>query len=507
MAIIDNDEVRRSLAGQVKDVAWRDLARRIQGRILRPSDSQFSPLAVPANARYERISPQGIVLPATEADIAVAVDWAREVRLPIVARGGGHSYAGHSTTDGLLVHLGALKAGAVDTTARTATVQAGVQNRDVLELAGSTGLTFPFGRCPTIGIAGYTLGGGIGLHTRRIGMASDNLLSTRVVTADGSILHCDENTNADLFWACRGGGGGNFGINTQFTFQLHPTSRVTAFKLAFNGKRAAGVLLAMQDLITEPSLLRSFSAQFGIKTLGINAARAADNVTLYAEGWYYGTRSELEIILSRVISISRPTSMRLSELHALRAQRYFSDEVASDPFMTTSIVARNVMSEQDAACIVENLRTWPGSSSASGASVGFFAMGGADRDLKSDATAFVHRDAVFILAVTSRWAVPDSETVPAQANAWINRFRTDLNHTLGSSSFINFPDPTLPRWWDSYYGSNYERLIAAKRTYDPTGLFRHAQGVGTHSASRQRLSCLVDEQTHHSAPVAAVMNG
>jgi FAD/FMN-containing dehydrogenase len=461
------------------DTAWAALARRIQGRVLQPSDSAFASFAAPANTRYDRIVPQGIVLPTTEADIAATLAWAHDHQLPVTTRSGGHNYAGYSSTEGLLIHLGMLTARTVDTNAATATVQAGTRNNDLLDALAPTGLTWAFGRCPTIGISGYLLGGGLGLHTRRLGMASDTLLSTRIVTATGETLSCDENTNADLFWACRGGAGGNFGINTSFTFQLHPAPEVTVYRLAFDGRKADDVLLAMQDLITDPALLRSFAAQFGAKTSGTRAARAAGNISLYAEGWYYGPQSELETILTRVTSVARPTSTYIAQLDGLRAQRYFSDETASDPFTTTSIVARTPMRAQDAACIIEHLRTWPGSSSGSGASVAFFAMGGADSDPAPDATAFVHRDAAFILAATSRWTAADGPAAPQRAAAWVGGVRRDVSPVLGPGSFVNFPDPTLPRWWDAYYGANYERLVKIKNTSDPAGLFRYPQGIRT----------------------------
>jgi hypothetical protein len=134
------------------------------------------------------------------------------------------------------------------------------------------------------------------------------------------------------------------------------------------------------------------------------------------------------------------------------------------------------MSTQDVGDILEHLRTWPGSSSGSGASVSFFAMGGADRDLAPDATAFVHRDAVFIAAATSRWTAMDGPDAPSRAARWIDGVRRGLA-VLGPGSFVNFPDPTLPRWWDAYYGSNYQPLVAVKSTYDPAGLFRHPQSI------------------------------
>jgi hypothetical protein len=477
MTAVDELTATRVRTERVGDTAWADLARRIDGRVLRPSDSAFASFANPTIARYDRCLPEGVALPTTEADIAATLDWAQRHEIPVVARSGGHSYAGYSTTDGLLIHLGMLTASRIDTRAGTATVQAGIRNQAVLDVLTPTGLILPFGRCPTIGIAGYTLGGGLGLHTRRIGMACDALLSTRVVTAAGEITSCDEDTNADLFWACRGGAGGNFGINTSFEFQLQPASDVTAYRVAFGGQKAEEVLLAVQDLITEPALLRKFEAQFGVKTTGTSAAQAAKNIAVYAEGWYYGPQHELETILTRVTSVAPPTEKYLAQLDGLRAQRRFSDELASDPFTTASIVARTPMRAEDAADIVEYVRNWPGSTSRSGASAAFFAMGGADRDPAPDATAFVHRDAVFILAATSRWTMTDGSDAARPAAAWTSGFRRKFSAVLGSGSFVNFADPDLPHWWDAYYGSNYARLAKIKGVCDPASLLRYPQAV------------------------------
>ncbi|MET9631659.1 FAD-binding oxidoreductase [Lentzea sp. NPDC006480] len=477
MRVVGERALASAQVRQVGNAAWTDLTRRIEGRVVRPPDSLFGALAAPANTRYEHVLPHGIVLPTTESDIAAVLGWADKHQVPVVARSGGHSYAGYSTTGGLLMRLDMFDQAAVDLCNATVTVQAGARNRDLLRTLASTGLTLPFGRCPTIGIAGYTLGGGLGLHTRRLGMASDRLLATRLVTAGGEVLSCDEDSNADLFWASRGGGGGNFGISTAFTYQLCPTPDVTVFRLAFDGRKAEEVLLAMQDLITDPQLRYSFAAQFGATATGRDAKRAARNVTLYAEGWYYGPRSNLETILTRVTSVARPTSSYVAELDGLGAQRYFTDEVASDPFMTTSVVARIPMRATDAARVVAHLHAWPGSSSRSGASVSFFAMGGADQDMAPDATAFVHRDALFVLAATHRWTTEDGPEASSRATEWIAGVRRDMSAHLGTGSFVNFPDPALPRWWDAYYGSNYPRLARIKSEYDPSGLFHYPQSV------------------------------
>lgn len=462
---------------RVEDSAWRDLAARISGRVLRPGDAGFAELAPVANRAYPTL-PEGILVPANESDVAAGVLWVQEHSLPIAARCGGHSYAGYSTTRGLLVHLADMKRGTVDVDRRIATVQAGMQNRDVFAALRDTGLKVPFGRCPEVGVSGYLLGGGIGLHSRRLGMGCDSLLGTRVVTSAGEVLVADESSDPELYWSCRGGAGGNVGLNTEFTVRLHAAPDVTVYDLKWTGRRAEELLLALQALLADAELGRDLEMQFGVRSGGRTALDARRNVSVYAQGQFYGSEARLRAILQPLLAVDEPTFSHFAELGWARALEYFILMGGTTPYLTTSVVAVREIGDADAYRIVEQVRDWPGSgASGTGVSVSMFALGGAEDDLAPDATAYVHRGAKFIMSATTYWSKDDSPLTTLLGRVWIDGFRGEMAARLGEGAFVNFPGPTMSRWWEAYYGSNYDRLVRAKEKYDPVNLFRYPQSI------------------------------
>lgn len=196
--------------------AVRELRSAVKGRVLFPHDST----RVAYNRRYERARPDAVVRVESTADVAAVVRWAERFGVRVVARSGGHSYAGYSTTsDGVVVDLSRLRG--VRVSNGRATIGAGARLIDVQRALTRRGLSVPSGSCPSVGIAGLALGGGHGLAGRRFGLTNDNLVAARIVTADGRVRLADGDTNEDLHWACRGGGGGNFGIVTSLTLDAH----------------------------------------------------------------------------------------------------------------------------------------------------------------------------------------------------------------------------------------------------------------------------------------------
>jgi FAD/FMN-containing dehydrogenase len=198
------------------------LERVLRGPVITPADSRYASTRVGFNALYDTVHPLAIAQPLDAADVARVVDWARTTHVPIVARSGGHSYGGYSTTPGVVVDLPRLAAIEVD--GALATIGPGARLGNIYDALGAHGRAIPAGTCPTVGIGGHALGGGFGLAARAWGLASDNLAAVQIVTADGETLVADAHQHSDLYWACRGGGGGNFGIVTRLTFRTHPVA-------------------------------------------------------------------------------------------------------------------------------------------------------------------------------------------------------------------------------------------------------------------------------------------
>src|SRR4051794_10573879 len=241
--------------------ALRELRRAVRGPVSVPGGGA----ALVYNTRFDGRRPDAVVHVRDTADVAAAVRWADRFDVRLVARSGGHSYGGYRTPPpggglrpaalhGIHVSGGRVTAGPA---ARLIDVQRALTRR---------GLTVPSGSCPTVGIGGLALGGGHGLAGRRFGLTSDNLLWARVVTADGHVRHVDANTNDDLFWACRGGGGGNFGVVTSLTLQTHRVSRAARFFVEWPWSQASEAIAAWQRFA--PHAPAALTSILGLGTTG-----------------------------------------------------------------------------------------------------------------------------------------------------------------------------------------------------------------------------------------------
>lgn len=452
--------------------AWGALRKQLSpgAGLYRPGQDEYGLLAVPDNLRYADVWPAGIVACATEGDVRSAVRWAREHGVPLATRAGGHNYAGYSTTRGLLIQLRRMRQVAVSGS-RTLTVAGGATNSDVYA-ARAANLYFPGGRCPGVGVAGLTLGGGLGFNDRKWGMTCDRLVSTRVVLADGSLVQASERENPDLFWACRGGAGGNFGINTRFTFDAVPVGelRATVFDLTFGLDAGVHVMAELQETLRADTA-GDFDVRVGFSHPGSGAP------VLNVLGQRLGTEDQLRRALAGVLDLEMDRLV-IEERQFWAAQDFLMAAPDVGAMASKSLVPDRWLEPHTVESMVEWVRDWrPGPSGGTGY-ITLFAMG-----VRSDApgpreTAFPHREATFVIDIGAHWkaGTPDGE-----AAELVNQTRT-AHHTLGrqlgtDAAYVNFPDPDLRPWRSAYYGANYRRLTEVKRRYDPTGLFRYAQGV------------------------------
>ncbi|HEX8152599.1 MAG TPA: FAD-dependent oxidoreductase, partial [Thermoanaerobaculia bacterium] len=222
------------------------LGRDLRGRLILPGEQGFAMAAWPNNARFADVRPLAIAMCADDQDVRRCVTWARDQRVPFVIRSGGHNYAGFSTTPGLLIDVKPLSGVQVDLKNGLAIVQGGANNQDVASALRAYPFAVPSGRCPTVGTSGLVLGGGWGFAATHSGLTCDSLVATDSVLADGSKIPVSG--KHDLFWAVRGGGGGNFGVNTSFTFRLHEVRDVTTFNIVWPPGKQVELLTALQSI-------------------------------------------------------------------------------------------------------------------------------------------------------------------------------------------------------------------------------------------------------------------
>jgi FAD/FMN-containing dehydrogenase len=411
--------------------------------------------------------------------------------VPVAARSGGHSYAGWSSGSGLIVDV--TRMAGVNVSGTVATVGAGTRLVDFYNGLSAHGRVVPGGSCPTVGIAGLTLGGGIGVVSRAYGLTSDNLTSLQIVTADGVLRTCSASSNPDLFWACRGGGGGNFGVVTSFTFATHPASEIILFFLSWPWSQAARVISAWQSWAPHaPDELWS--------NLHLAAAPGGSIPSIQVGGTYLGSVSAASALLEKLYAAagSAPSSPFLevspSWLHAMlveagcasltvnechlptqnpAGQLSRASEYAKSDFFTKPLSSQGIGTLLSG---VESLQRVSGASGGAGG-IAFDALGGVVNRIAPGATAFVHRDALFQAQYTTTWPVGSASAGVARQHAWQQSFWQSMRPYASGQAYQNYIDPALTNWQQAYYGANFSRLTQVKGTYDPDRVFTFPQAI------------------------------
>jgi FAD/FMN-containing dehydrogenase len=459
---------------------WQTLQTAIAGEVALPGSPTYLRTQPGFNARFHDVRPQAIVLCETADDVAQTISFARRAGVSVVARSGGHSFAGHSATHGILIDVSPMHAVSVD--GDVATVGAGARLGSVYDSLQQHGLAIPAGTCPQVGIAGLTLGGGLGVLGRRYGLTCDHLLSARIVLADGRLVECDATTNDDLFWALRGAGAGNFGVVTSFTFATVPVPEATNIHLAWPPSHAAAVIRAWQEWA--PTAPDELAASLKLTT--------TETVDLPPSLDIYGVALDgvdavglVDRLVRRVDSDpSVATYQRLSfpEIRRFWAHLGTAEPLGDQPaaeltpyLVTKSEFFRRTLPAEAVAAVVGLLsgRRVPGQARE----LDFMPWGGAYNRVAPDATAFVHRTELFKLkhSVTLDPAAPvgDKQAAIGQvAASWAS-----VHPWASGRVSPNFPDHELSDWATAYYGTNYDRLVAIKARYDPDDVFRFSQSL------------------------------
>jgi FAD/FMN-containing dehydrogenase len=471
----------------VKD--WEALRRTLSSHHLaRPGEHGYDRARELFDPRFDRLRPAGIAYCRRPDDVAACVDFASKFRLPIRARSGGHSYAGWSSVNhGLVADVSELNSFAVGN--GTVRVGSGLALINFYSHLAARGLAVPGGSCPTVGIAGLALGGGVGVLARKYGLTSDNLESVQLVTAAGDTLTCDSGRHSDLFWACRGGGGGNFGVATAFTFRTHRLPHLILFFLGWPWSQAARVVGAWQSWAPHaPDELWS--------NMHLSAAPGGGTPQIQVGGTYTGSISGVARLLDELYAKvgSKPSSYflnRESYLNAMLVEAGCSDlsvhqchtgpigvlprvpSFAKSDFFTRRLDKSGI---RVLLAGVERLVSVRGAAGGAGG-IAFDAMGGAVNRVHPAATAFVHRNALFLAQYTTEWRYPGSHRGVANQHVWLRSYYRALHPHASGQAYQNYIDPELTDWRRAYYGANYPRLTQVKATYDPDNLFNFPQSI------------------------------
>lgn len=466
----------------VPPAAVEDLRRRLTGDVVTPLDASYSGLGMPANTRYASTRPAVIARCRDEADVVTCVQWAVENGVPPVGRGGGHSYAGLSTTTGLLIDISALNSVTVDPATGIAQVAGSALNGDVLDKTINTPFLLPGGTCLGVGTGGLMLGGGIGYNTHWAGLTCDHLTSSRIVVASGEVLEIDANNDPDLFWACRGGTGGTFGINTSMTFQLvEAPATVTYFRYDFRGADAAAAVLDQSHRIgvTAP---RGFNASTMAQASPVGSGGPREAIDVFIRGQYVGPSDEARDVLAPLLAAApTPTAAAFEErpFWDVQQQVWASGNPTPHPWGDLSRYARDALPESVVAQVVDLLAASPSRTESSNGALWWLGwVGGEVVDSFGRAdTAYVHRGMSMLLRPTPVWLPTDPASVGDDLLAWTDEVIAAIAPHTPEESYQNFPNRRLPDPQQQYFAENLERLIDVKTKYDPTDLFHNDQSV------------------------------
>jgi FAD/FMN-containing dehydrogenase len=470
-------------SAEVSPGALKELRKKLTGSLLLPGDKGYDASSTPANGRYRGIRPLAVAVCANEADVVTCVKWVRQNGVSPVGRGGGHSYAGFSTTPGLLINLSRLNRVAIDRKSGTVASGGAALNNDFYNATKDGPLFLPGGTCLGVGVGGLALGGGIGYQTHWAGLTSDHMQSSRIVTASGEVLDLDAKDNSDLFWACRGGAGGSFGINTAFSFKLvEVPSEVTWYRYDWQGADAAiAVLNAFDNLIYKaPAALNAVAAATAVPLAGKSPSQAID---VFSRGQYIGPADELHDLVQPLLAAAgTPVKAVFQKMSFWEVVAMISStEPPSHGFGDVSRYASVPIPESAVTAIVDLLVDCPSRSDDDNGSIWSLGwVGGSVVDsVKRTDTAYVHRGMSTLLRPTTVWSDDAAPSVGQDLNAWTNSVIAAIEPYTPDESYQNFPNRMISDWQKQYYAENFARLVQVKTKYDPDNLFHNQQSIPT----------------------------
>jgi len=446
----------------VRNGALSSLSETFAGEIVLPGDADYDSARAVWNGMIDR-RPAIVLRAANAADVSTAIGFAREQELTIAVKSGGHSIPGLSTCDdGAVIDLSRMRGVEVDPDRRIAQAHGGSLLGELDGQAQAFGLVCPVGVVGHTGVAGLTLGGGMGRLQRMFGLTIDNLLSVELVTADGQLVRASEEENADLFWGLRGAGS-NFGIVTSFEFRLHPLDgAVTHGTLTHPIDRATELAAILRE--TEVAAPDELWLGFG---LGLTAGDPVAKVQVL----HCGPAEQAERDLAKLRAFGPPLVDSIETKPHLVAQT-MNDEAmrwGHRFYMKSGFIPS--LEDDLIDLLVKHMAHVPDETDGE---VSFWAMGRAIREVPEDATAFTGRDAAFWIAAEVLW---HDEALDDQCREWTRTLMDDVRPFTSVGQYVNDVSEAGQDPASIYGAAKYERLVALKRAWDPENIFRLNQNV------------------------------
>lgn len=452
---------------------------KLTGQVVLPGNRDYNAARTNYNKRFSKF-PLAIVFCQQIQDVINAIKWARRHEVPFRVRSGRHSYEAFSLVNGgIIIDVSGLNSVCVNLAKKEAAIGTGMRLLPIYEALWKDGVTIPCGDCPSVGVGGITLGGGFGMLTRLMGMTCDNLLALTMVNADGQIIYANEEINSDLLWACRGGGGGNFGVLTSYTFKVHPISEVGFFRITWDWDAATKVMEAWQNWA--PFVDNRLTSSLRVYNQEVNQ--------VVADGQFVGSERELNHLMQPLLQAARPIKTDVVRVPFIQAALINADLLTPDgkpkkrqewdKFKNTGAYVYNKLSSEALCTIIKFLKASPSRRNY----LEFQALAGVVKAVPPDATAYFHRQALFALQYAALW---DDYSDTDENICWVESFRRAmLDDVVGD--YVNFPDISIKHWAKAYYGTNLTRLRQVKSKYDPKNIFCFPQSIPL--PGRQGDSC------------------
>jgi FAD/FMN-containing dehydrogenase len=453
----------------IVDTAWRDLTAALDGEVVLPGSPRYDEVRRPQIPRFHDVRPQAVVLCRTAEDVGEAIAFASRSGIEVAVRSGGHDFAGRSSGPGMVLELTPMRS--LEVSDGVATVGPGFRLGDLYAALAQHEVTLPAGCGATVGIGGQALGGGLGLLGRSRGLTSDQLIAAQVVLADGRVVECDEQRYEDLFWALRGAGALGVGVVTGLTFRVLPEPAATSFHLKWPYARAAVLIAAWQEW--SPTGPDGLAASL-LVTVG---GESGTDPVVHLFGSMLAGEAETGALLDEFVSAagaepasSQRAHMRYGFLKGYLAERGPGNQEDEDglPYMKSEFF-REPLSAGAVEALAERFvrERRPGEARK----LDFMPWGGAYNRVPADATAFPHREELFLLEQSVVVPAGFDAAATEVARAWLSD-SWELAHPSGSGGvYANFPDTELPDEHRAYWGDNLERVRRVKENYDPEGLF------------------------------------
>jgi hypothetical protein len=445
----------------------QELRALFNGKVIAPDDPRYESARTVFYGGIDR-RPFAIVRAADAGDVSRVVSLAREFGFELAIRSGGHSTAGHSTSEGgIVLDLSDMKNLEINHEEQTAWVETGMTASEYTTAVGAHGFVTGFGDTGSVGLGGITLGGGVGFLVRKFGLTIDNLLAVEIVTADGQLLLVDENSHADLFWALRGGGG-NFGVAIRFKFKLHKLDKVYGGML-FQPATADTIASFLTEADSAPNELSTILNIMTAPPMPFLSEEVHGKIIMMSMMVYAGDVDEGERVMAKFRAIATPYA---DMLRPMTYPEMFPLEEGGDYHPVAA--NRTMFLDHVDRSVAEFILTTLQASTANMAVTQLRVLGGAMARVPADATAFAHRESKIMANLAALYDKPEDKDLHEN---WASQYETDLRQK-DKGAYVNFlGDVDQKQVRAAYPGDTWKKLGQIKKKYDPTNLFRLNQNI------------------------------